>query len=123
MDVTWRKNHLFNSRCHQRATERHRRHGRQTQMQHHYKIIKWSVLSRVAVVLLSMLSSSLVPTYDLSFDVQSSPASSSLEPPSTSSIFDSLARWDGVYFIRLAETNLRYEFEQFHAFFPLLLPF
>ena len=89
-------------------------------MQHHYKIIKWSVLSRVAVVLLSMLSSSLVPTYDLSFDVQSSPASSSLEPPSTSSIFDSLARWDGVYFIRLAETNLMYEYEQFHAFFPLL---
>ena len=91
-------------------------------MQHHYyKIIKWSLLSRVAVVLLSMLSSSLVPTYDLSFDVHSSPSSSSLDPASTSSsIFDSLARWDGVYFIRLAETNLMYEFEQFHAFFPLL---
>jgi hypothetical protein len=39
---------------------------------------------------------------------------------SSSFVLDSLARWDGVYFIRLAETHMKYEYELFHAFFPLL---
>ena len=76
-------------------------------------VLKFSILSRLAVVLLSLLSSSLVPTYDVSFDVRPT-------PNQAASLFESLARWDGVYFVRLAQTNLIYEFEQFHAFFPLL---
>jgi Gpi18-like mannosyltransferase len=95
---------------------------------HDYQVVKWAFISRLTVVCLSILSSSIVPTYDLSFAVRPIPFKSTLETTTTTtepitsskSMFDSLARWDGVYFIRLAETNVVYEFEQFHAFFPLL---
>ena len=81
-------------------------------------VLKWAVLSRLTVITLSILSSTIVPTYDLSFDVRTTETTDSTT--TTDSILDSLARWDGVYFVRLAETSLTYEFEQFHAFFPLL---
>jgi phosphatidylinositol glycan class V len=78
-------------------------------------IIFIALLSRAVTILLSILSSQIVPTYDLSFQVIADPSN---HPSST--IFESLCRWDGVYFIRLAQTNLIYEYEQFHAFFPFL---
>ena len=82
-------------------------------------VLKWAVLSRLTVITLSILSSTIVPTYDLSFNVRTTETTDSTTT-TTDSILDSLGRWDGVYFVRLAETSLTYEFEQFHAFFPLL---
>ena len=77
-------------------------------------IVKWALISRVVMWILSIASNVLIRDYDTSCTVTSISGADGI----VENLFGQFARWDGVYFTRIAEFG--YEYEQNHAFFPLL---
>lgn len=83
-------------------------------------VVRWAVCSRVCLFVLSALSRAVVPAYDTSASISVDRApGDSVTDAAVKSLFGGLGNWDAVYFLRVAEAG-GYEFEQEHAFFPLL---
>ncbi|KAL6077915.1 GPI mannosyltransferase 2 [Balamuthia mandrillaris] len=80
-------------------------------------VLRWAVGSRVAVWLLGCVLGALVSDYDTSAFLFPLVAPTKPLDPWISILFDPFARWDSVYFLRIAEEQT-YEYEHFHAFFP-----
>jgi len=68
------------------------------------QILAISSLSRIVIILFSLIVSCFVSKYDTSSDIA---FPSPLNP---------FASWDGIYFLTIATKG--YMYEQFHAFFP-----
>lgn len=71
------------------------------------RVVRFALCSRVIISLLAAITTVVVTPYDTSGSLQSS--------------FPGLAaftNWDGVYFAEIARSG-GYEYEHFHAFFPL----
>lgn len=81
-------------------------------------VLFWAIVSRVLVVLLVVITTSIVQPYD-----SSGRKAYALEHPSAQldtgikHMLHGFGNWDGIYFARIALYG--YEFEQFNAFFPL----
>lgn len=75
------------------------------------EVARFAAASRVGVSVLAALSAVLVAPYDTS--AQSSALDGAQGPP----IAAAFANWDAVYFVGIASKG--YEYEHFHAFFPL----
>ncbi|CAI5729512.1 unnamed protein product [Hyaloperonospora brassicae] len=75
-------------------------------MHNERRVVAFAVATRASVTLLALLTSAVVTPYDTSSHLQS--GGSPLDP---------LSNWDGVYFSHIASHG--YDFEHFHAFFPL----
>lgn len=79
------------------------------------QVVRWAVCSRLLVLLLGTAARLLIPSYD---------TSSSIREPSLAAdqflarALSAFANWDSVFYLGIAERG--YEFEQEHAFFPLL---
>ena len=88
------------------------------------RVMMIAAASRIILFLWAVLCSSLVPDYDTSDELLDNTINNSNHAANFSridpAIRDTLrvfSHWDGVYFSRIAQRG--YEFEQFHAFFPL----
>ena len=89
-------------------------------------VVKWALLSRIFVFLLALCSRGFLGSENGSLNDSSGEvaAMESCDGDSMNNrgitldrLFGHFANWDGVYFARIAQCG--YEFEQFHAFFPL----
>ena len=69
-------------------------------------VVAFAVVTRASVTLLALLTSAIVTPYDTSSHLQSG-----------GSALAALSNWDGVYYSHIALHG--YDFEHFHAFFPL----
>ena len=97
------------------------------------RVVRAALLSRLLVLLVSAAATNYAEPYDCSSTVSVAPLAAAplaVAPhqrayPEESGgadhtvhmLLSGFARWDAVYFLRLAHTST-YEFEQFHAFFP-----
>ncbi|KAL0488206.1 GPI mannosyltransferase [Acrasis kona] len=72
------------------------------------KLLLWCITLRILICAWMILCNHLVTDYDSSDAVLSGTNSTTL---------DTFARWDGVYFTDISQKG--YEYEHFHAFFPL----
>jgi phosphatidylinositol glycan class V len=70
------------------------------------RVVGFALVSRAFVTLLALATNAIVTPYDTSSHLQAG-----------SSPLAALANWDGVYFSHIALHG--YDFEHFHAFFPL----
>jgi phosphatidylinositol glycan class V len=86
-----------------------------------YSLLFIGLLSRFVVWSLGVVAALSVDAYDSSGKI----AYRLLQNESSTNLLDTLlkhliapfANWDGIYFLRISEYG--YEYEQFHAFFPL----
>lgn len=86
------------------------------------RLIFVSVLSRCIIILLAAVVSHWIEPFDTSSRV----AYNNVPTAEYKSNFDKILRtsligfgnWDGIYFLRISTHD--YEFDQYHAFFPLL---
>ncbi|KAL6059272.1 GPI mannosyltransferase 2 [Balamuthia mandrillaris] len=85
--------------------------------EHGRTVLRWAVGSRVAVWLLGCVLGALVSDYDTSAFLFPLVAPTKPLDPWIAILFGPFARWDSVYFLRIAEAQT-YEYEHFHAFFP-----
>ena len=90
------------------------------------RLLKVALISRLFVLLISAGASNYAEPYDCSSTIASTASvdggivqRDGFFDGAVRTIFGGFARWDAVYFLRLAQVNV-YEFEQFHAFFPFL---
>lgn len=98
-------------------------------------VLRWALLSRLAVWLLGAVSHALVTSYDASAslpltlrhattadaettDATREPLLPGIDAAALRTV-GMFANWDAVFFVRLAETG-HYPYEHFHAFLPLL---
>lgn len=96
---------------------------------HEKSIIKWAILSRIAIFLLSnIIVHYLINPYDTSSHIQYNITKSEDNKNEDSSCLSKVdciirnalyihASWDSIYFTTIAKSG--YVYEQFHAFFPL----
>ncbi|XVF63354.1 hypothetical protein PTKIN_Ptkin09bG0081200 [Pterospermum kingtungense] len=92
---------------------------------HQTKVLKCAILSRILLLLLTLLWRTLLTPYDTSAPLNPpclNHPSPSLSPrplsPSLASVIQNGVVWDSVYFVRIAQCG--YEYEQSYAFLPLL---
>lgn len=88
-------------------------------------VLKTALLSRTVLVALMVLSRALCRPYDTSASLHAPCLNSSGSLAIHQPVYPRLARfleeavvWDGVYYVRIAQCG--YEYEQTHAFLPLL---
>lgn len=99
--------------------------------QAHTKVLLLATAVRVLILGAAVTFDAILPDYDSSIslhiqscqnaeDLQSnkSTATERLTALTARSALAKLAVWDSVFFVRIAKCG--YEYEQFHAFFPLL---
>lgn len=77
-----------------------------------------AIASRLCVIAWVVAVSFFVEPYDSSQDVGGTGASRSDADAFVTGRLSRLTNWDGVFFTHLSVAG--YEYEQFHAFFPLL---
>jgi phosphatidylinositol glycan class V len=81
----------------------------------------YGLLSRLLVWTLGVLAACFVQPYDssgmLAYYLLKKPNSTISLDYIVKKLVSPFANWDGIYFLRISEKG--YEFEQFHAFFPL----
>ena len=96
-------------------------------------VLRWALLSRLAVWMLGAVSHALIMPYDASaslplklrYGAVGGPVEMAAEPllPLLNTValraVGMFANWDSVFFVRIAEAG-RYPYEHFHAFFPAL---
>ncbi|KAJ1998917.1 ER membrane glycoprotein subunit of the GPI transamidase complex-like protein [Coemansia thaxteri] len=82
-----------------------------------WSIIKYAAASRVAALVLALVSNAIVDDYDASASI-SIPATSSALQNALHGLVRVCVRWDAVYMVHIADVG--YVHEQEHAFFPLL---
>ena len=84
------------------------------------KLLKNAIFVRSLVLLGIIIVDKIIPDYDTSTRVieQSIPITSAFDR-FIRYLFSCFSHWDAVYFTDIALTK-GYQFEQFHAFFPLL---
>src|SRR5687768_4378660 len=75
-------------------------------------LINFTITTRILVIVWTIFTNVLVTNYDTSSTVNTN--ASTLWNQITSSF----ANWDSIYFVRIAKMGF-YEYEHFHAFFPL----
>lgn len=78
------------------------------------QVVRFAAASRAGVSLLAALSAWLVTPYDTSSQLLASGGGGEHGGASLAAAFGT---WDGVYFAHIARSG--YEYEHFHAFFPL----
>lgn len=79
----------------------------------------FAIYSRLVLFAFSLACGSFIADYDTSAHIPAPTlvAQSTAADRTVETVFGHLVRWDGVYFLRIAEHG--YEFEQTHAFMPL----
>ncbi|KAJ2663490.1 ER membrane glycoprotein subunit of the GPI transamidase complex-like protein [Coemansia sp. RSA 1199] len=82
-----------------------------------WTVVKYALLSRVASLILGIVSSAIVNDYDASAQLVLAPATTYLAQ-ALRSLAHVVLRWDALYFVHIAGSG--YVYEQEHAFFPLL---
>eukprot|EP01127_Copromyxa_protea_P017093 TRINITY_DN5176_c0_g1_i1.p1 TRINITY_DN5176_c0_g1~~TRINITY_DN5176_c0_g1_i1.p1 ORF type:complete len:427 (-),score=49.25 TRINITY_DN5176_c0_g1_i1:21-1301(-) len=82
------------------------------------KVISLALLSRLTVWILSIIVANCAEPYDTSLSVVLHTPDNTKGDVLVSSLLGHFSSWDGTYFLGIALKG--YQFEQFHAFFPLL---
>ena len=90
------------------------------------RVVALALAARVAVLVAATLLDAWLPDYDSSSlhphrtcaDSRYSENTKTYAPPEPRSWHKRLVVWDSVFFVQIAKCG--YEYEQFHAFFPLL---
>ncbi|EOY32359.1 Transferases, transferring hexosyl groups isoform 1 [Theobroma cacao] len=92
---------------------------------HQTKVLKSAILSRLLLLILTLLWRTLLTPYDTSAPLNpaclNNPSPSPPPPPLLPSLASAIENgivWDSVYFVRIAQCG--YEYEQSYAFLPLL---
>ncbi len=81
-------------------------------------VLRYAVFSRTFLWIFAMVANILIKDYDSSSQVNATTLPQNSLDKLIELLFGQFSHWDAVYFLRIAQYG--YEYEQNHAFFPML---